>query len=183
MENKKVETELQADLDLDLYQLLSHHIQISKIYQTKQVIVTHQKKLNALRKKDRSSSSRTTTNPNQMWVINLSLKKLTNLQNAVLEKGFNFAVIPKFVPKLDIIIGVEAGLRKVRDEAEVQIARSKAFKPPQRNITHEEEEASKELKKGENIVILKADKGNATVVMNATEYNDKINCLLSDSSI
>ena len=118
-----------------------------------------------------------------MWVINLSLKKLTNLQNAVSEKGFNFAVIPKFVPKLDIIIGVEAGLRKVRDKAEVQIARSKASKPPQRNITHEEEEASKELKKGENIVILKADKENATVVMNATEYNDKINCLLSDSSI
>ena len=24
---------------------------------------------------------------------------------------------------------------------------------------------------------------NATVVMNATEYNDKINCLLSDSSV
>ena len=30
---------------------------------------------------------------------------------------------------------------------------------------------------------LEADKGNATVVMNATEHNDKINCLLSDSSI
>ena len=41
----------------------------------------------------------------------------------------------------------------------------------------------KELKKDENIVILKADKGNATVVMNATEYNDKINCLLRDSSV
>ena len=32
-------------------------------------------------------------------------------------------------------------------------------------------------------MILNADKGNATVVMNATEYNDKINCLLSDSSV
>ena len=80
--------------------------------------------------------------------------------------------------------GVEAGLRKVRDEAAVQIARSKvskilkSSKPPQRNITHEEEEALKELKKDESIVILKADKGNATVIMNATEYNDKINCLL-----
>ena len=51
------------------------------------------------------------------------------------------------------------------------------------NITHEEEEALKELKKDKNIVILKADKGNATIIMNATEYNDKINCLLSDSSV
>ena len=107
----------------------------------------------------------------------------------MLEKGFNFAITPKFVPKLDIINGVEAGLRKVRDEAAVQIARSKvskilkSAKPPQRNITHEEEEALKELKKDESIVILKADKGNATIIMNATEYNDKINCLLSDNSV
>ena len=119
----------------------------------------------------------------------MNLKKLTNPQNAVLENGFNFAISQKFVPKLDIIIGVEAGLRKVRDEAEVQIAWSKvseilkSAKPPQRNITHEEEEALTELKKDENIVILKTDKGNATVVMNATEYNDKIICLLCYSSI
>ena len=59
----------------------------------------------------------------------------------------------------------------------------KSAKLPRRNITHEEEKALKELKKDENIVILKADKGNATVVMDATEYNDKINCLLSDSSV
>ena len=45
----------------------------------------------------------------------------------------------------------------------------------------EKEEALKELKQDENIVILKADKGNSTVVMNAQEYNDKIICLPSDS--
>ena len=79
------------------------------------------------------------------------------------------------------------GKCKVCEKAAVQIARSKVFKilksakPLQRNITHEEKEALKELKKDENSVILKAAKGN--VVMNATEYNDKINCLLSDSSI
>ena len=69
-----------------------------------------------------------------------------------------------------------------RDDAAVHIARSKvsefleSAKPPQRNITQEEEEALKELKQDENIVILKADKGNSTVVMNAQEYDDKINC-------
>ena len=77
----------------------------------------------------------------------MSSKKLTNPQNAVLEKGFNFAITSKVVPKLNIINGVEADLRKVRDEAAVQIARSKfseipkSAKPPQRNITHEEEES------------------------------------------
>ena len=57
-----------------------------------------------------------------------------------------------------------AGLHQVREEAAVQIAWSKVFeilksaKPPQRNITHEDEEALKEIKKDDNIVILKADK-------------------------
>ena len=189
IKKKKLEIELQTKLDVHLYQLLSQHIQISKTYQIKQVSTTHQKKLNALRKKNRSSSSTTTTLPKQKWVVNMSSKKLTQSQNAVLEKGFNFAITPKFIPKLDIISGVEAGLRAVRDDAAVHIARSKvsevlkSAKPPQRNITQEEEEALKKLKQDENIVILKADKGNSTVVMNAQEYDDKINCLLSDSSV
>ena len=82
----------------------------------------------------------------------MSSKELTKPQNAVLEKRFNFVITPKFVPKLDSINRVEAGLPKVRDKAAMQIAQSKIFeilksaKPPQRNITHEEEEALKELK-------------------------------------
>ena len=81
----------------------------------------------------------------------------------MLKKDFNLTITPKFVPKLDIIIGVEAGSRKVGDEATVQIARSKVSeifktaKPPQKNITHEEEEALKKLKKDKNIVILEAN--------------------------
>ena len=82
---------------------------------------------------------------------------------------------------MDIINGVEAGLLMVCGGAVVHILKS--AKLPQRNITQEEEDAFKELKQDENIVILKADKGSSTVVMNAQEYNDKINCLLSDSSV
>ena len=99
-----------------------------------------------------------------MWYSNCN-----RFFNAVLEKGFNFAITPKFIPNLDIISGVEAGLRAVRDDVAVHIARSKvsevlkSAKPPQRNITQEEEEALKELKQNESIVILKADKGNSTV--------------------
>ena len=44
------------------------------------------------------------------------------------EINFNFATTSKFLPKLDIINKVEAGLRKVRDEAAGQIARSKVSK-------------------------------------------------------
>ena len=165
MKKEKLEIELQMKLDLYLYQLLSQHIQSSKTYQTKQVSTTQQKKLNALRKKDRSSSSKTTMLPKQISVMIMRSKKLTQPQNAVLEKGLNFAITPKFIPKLDIINGVEAGIRTVRDEAAVHIARSKVFevlksaKPSQTNITQEEEEVLKELKQDENVINLKADKG------------------------
>ena len=90
---------------------------------------------------------------------------------------------------MGIINGVEASLGKLRDEAAVHRARLKVSKvlkcaaPTQKNITHEEGEALEELKQDENTVILTADKGNATVVMNAQEYNVKSNCLLSDSYV
>ena len=89
--------------------------------------------------------------------------------------------------KLDSVTGVETGLRKIRNAAAVTIARSKvaeilktASPPPNRNVTREEEEALKELKNNEKIGILKADKGNATVVMNTEDYEEKVNSLLSD---
>jgi len=40
----------------------------------------------------------------------------------------------------------------------------------------------KELKDKEEITILKAGKGNATVIMNSEDYNEKVNCLLNDSN-
>ena len=70
----------------------------------------------------------------------------------------------------------------------MQITRSKASeilksaKPRKKHYTRVRRRL-KELKKDENIVTLKANKGNATIVTNATEYNDKINCLRSDSSV
>ena len=65
MEKEKLENELQTELDVHLYQLLSQHIQISKSYQIKQVSTTHQKKLNGRRKKDHLSSFKITTLPKQ----------------------------------------------------------------------------------------------------------------------
>ena len=38
------------------------------------------------------------------------------------------------------------------------------------------------LKKDSSIVILKADKGNAIVILNKTDYHSKMNSILSDSS-
>ena len=51
-------------------------------------------------------------------------------------------------------------------------------KPTKSTLNREEREAIKELKKDEDIVILPADKGNATVVMNKEQYDRKMKELL-----
>ena len=90
---------------------------------------------------------------------------------------------------VDIICGVEEGLRKVNDAAAVSTARSKVAgvlktaRSPKRNIDKEEEQALKELKEDKDIVILKADKGNCTVIMDRPDYDQKIIALLNDNDI
>ena len=52
---------------------------------------------------------------------------------------------------------------------------------PKINITRDEEAAHKKLRKTPDMKILKADKGNATVITDTTEYNRKMLELLSKS--
>ena len=54
-------------------------------------------------------------------------------------------------------------------------------KPPKPNVTIEELAAIKNLKR-DNIIILPADKGNATVVMNKEEYTIKMKSLVSEGT-
>ena len=49
---------------------------------------------------------------------------------------------------------------------------------PERNLTAQQLRAIGSLKKRQSIVVLKADKGNATVVMNREEYHRKYVALL-----
>ena len=48
------------------------------------------------------------------------------------------------------------------------------------NLTKDEQQALKRLKTDENIVILPADKGRVTVVMDKTDYYDKMDTLVND---
>ena len=48
------------------------------------------------------------------------------------------------------------------------------------NLTKGEKQALKRLKNNENIVILPADKGRVTVVMDKKDYHDKMNELVND---
>ena len=50
-----------------------------------------------------------------------------------------------------------------------------------RNITAEEHHALKELQQEKSIIVLPANKGKGTVVMDASEYDEKVKEMLSDS--
>ena len=127
---------------------------------------------------------------NKTWVKNLSSRTFTDIEMNVLSKGTKFAVSPRSVPKLDIIAGVEEGLSRLEHNKKqfINIARAKISdillkaKPPKPNLTVKEKNAMKTLESYQDIVITEADKGNCTVVLDKTDYNDKIMELLQDES-
>lgn len=60
----------------------------------------------------------------------------------------------------------------IRNEVYSALRQSKP--PRERNLTREEQEALRELKSNENIVVVRADKGNCTVVMNKRDYSTQV---------
>ena len=85
---------------------------------------------------------------------------------------------------LDFAAPVESALQhsgapdqaKEAPRIKIREATRKAVRP----LLNVKKEAWKELKGDRTIRILQADKGNATVVLNATEYDKKVNDLLQD---
>ena len=82
---------------------------------------------------------------------------------------------------------VEDGLRRVRGQEKYKarldiVGTLRKAKPPPPNMSSSEFRAMKELRKDDSIIILQADKGKATVVMDKVEYEDKISTMLSDEA-
>ncbi len=120
------------------------------------------------------------------WVINLSKYKCTNSENSVLAKGLNFSVSPAKIPVEEFIVATEQAA-KLLNEVEAEDLRQsivgelKKAKPPPSNISVKERKALKSLAKNKDILILPADKGKATVVIDAQVYKDKVSEMLSDT--
>ncbi|XP_023028767.2 uncharacterized protein [Leptinotarsa decemlineata] len=119
-------------------------------------------------------------------VYNCSSKHLVEASTEALAKGFNFAVAPGRIPVENIISNVESALNRIDDkETQESIGQDiahvlKNTKPPTRNKLHKEYQALKNLRENEDIIILPADKGNATVVLNTIDYESKMMKLLED---
>ena len=95
---------------------------------------------------------------------------------------------PKRLPTESIVSSVEAVLSRQRDLSESakdnirsRIASTvQSASIPDKNLTKDEQQALKRLTNDDNIVILPADKGRVTVVLDKTDYFDKMDALVSD---
>ena len=123
------------------------------------------------------------------WVVNISSRRLQSNETSLLRKGLNFSITPRTVPTKEILASVEAAITRLPREkqdttrAEVYGVLKQAKPPKQQNLANEERRALKKLKSDENIVIIKADKGNCTVVMNKTDYRNQVQEMIQDQSV
>ena len=122
------------------------------------------------------------------WVRNISSRPLDKTETYVLSYRLKHSVTPKRIPTETIVSSVEAVLSRQRDLSESakdnirsRIASTvQSASIPDNNLTKDEQQALKRLKNDNNIVILPADKGRVTVVMDKTDYFDKMDALVND---
>ena len=125
---------------------------------------------------------------NDDWVRNISSRPLDKTETRVLSYGLKHSITPKRIPTDTIVSSVEAVLCRQSDipEPEKDNIRSRIASAIQStprldsNLTRDEHRALKRLKNDEDIVILPADKGRVTVVMNKTDYHNKMDSLVDD---
>ena len=103
----------------------------------------------------------------------------------VLALGLSFAIAPSRIPYEDIISATEATARrldhKVADSLRLGVSKAlRQAKPPKPNLPFQQCKALHSLKNDTNIVIIPADKGRATVIMDKHDYTHRMLQTLSD---
>ena len=178
-QKRGVEMELRQRLDEDIFDKLTSLTdkKVEKIFvktrtaQCQKFIKLQEEK----QRHDRGKASET----REKWVVNLSKHELTAEEKSVLQKDLNFAPMQKHLPKMNIIASIEPALRKHEDEIAAEATRVvisgilQRARLPDRNLTRKEEMALKDLMANDQIVVVPADKGNVTVVMDTEEYDRK----------
>ncbi|KER23356.1 hypothetical protein T265_08731 [Opisthorchis viverrini] len=112
-------------------------------------------------------------------------RPLSEEERCLLEKGLNFAVSKGVIRAEEIVPSVESVFQKLPSmEAEklrvLLVTVLKSQQPGVPNIAPAERRALNTLKNVDSIVITKADKGKATVVMNKSDYLHKVRQHIAD---
>ena len=131
-----------------------------------------------------------TTAPAKPSVINLSSHVLTTEQTSLLELGLDFAIPPRSLPIEEIITRTEMWANTLPDDrrglalATCRIVHQTldSSPPPGSNLSKVHARALSSLRKVTNIKILPADKGNAVVLVDTDDYDQKIQQHLNDTT-
>ncbi|XP_033096074.1 uncharacterized protein LOC117100481 [Anneissia japonica] len=115
----------------------------------------------------------------RLTVVNPSNRNLPSAERSVLVLGLNFATTPSTIPKEEIFERVEPSLtgldKTLADNIRMQISQLlRQNIRPKSNITKDERNSLKSLRADSTIYILTAGKGNATVIIDVAQYNEKI---------
>ena len=138
----------------------------------------HIRKFDELISRNRIRQSATNIADKKKWVINMSSRQLTHIETDLLAKGLNFSITSKTLPNKGIIATIEDAVKDLEKE-EADTIRAKVSltllnsKPPKDNLSKDERKALKELQSDTSIVILPADKGRSTVILNREDYLEK----------
>ena len=122
-------------------------------------------------------------------VKNISKCPLSITETEVLALGLNFVVTPARLPISDFVTGIEAATGRLtpemahhlKTEATEYLKKKRTPCAPS-NLVKQHREALNKLRRDGSIIILPADKGNATVVMDKIDYRNKMQELLEGGS-
>ena len=102
-------------------------------------------------------------------------RQLTHIETNLLIEGLNFSITSNTLSNKDIIATTEDAVKDLEKE-EADTIRAKVSltlqnsKPPKDNLYKDERKALKELQTDTSTVILPADKGRSTVILNREDY-------------
>nr|VZI02426.1 unnamed protein product [Spirometra erinaceieuropaei] len=117
--------------------------------------------------------------------VNLSKRSLTPAEISLLSKGLKFnhtdAAPTNFLASLESILLASAIPEDVRADIRSCASGLLQQRKRHRNLTVDEEKELRSLKADDSIVVVPADEGGATVIMDKVEYVQKANTVFNDS--
>ncbi|XP_064479104.1 uncharacterized protein LOC135392319 [Ornithodoros turicata] len=168
----------------DLFQSLDSFARTCASTVAEKQRIAQERKLTSLTKADRTQPSADVAG----FVKNITSRQLSPLETSVLAKGHGFNLTTARPPLAKMVAAVEDGIRHLDSSIQEQVRlkaigiMSKIQKQQCHNITREEHKALRSLQEDSKIVILPADKGNSTVVLDRQDYDGKIRDLLDNST-
>ena len=186
---RSLRTELRTQLPLLTY------IHCSKVIKDRVNCARHSTQARHNRKISKLKISSGPDLPSEKVLVNLSSKNLSEAERVLLSKGLSFSVTPSNLNPLEIKTSFENFYSQCPEQACHDSSRLKHKlrdlcyryiygKNPTHcdNLSKQERVALQTLLKEKDIVICKPDKGNGVVVLDRTQYVEKLKIIVNDTS-